>query len=200
MRTRLFLITGLALASVLGVSTAAHAGPKGPGTIGQSPTTTTPPQQPKDKLAPTPTTQPPKGPGDIAPAPKDDNPKPKGPGDIAPAPKDDNPKPKGPGDLADAPKGGGVVPGPDTTGNGSGSDNYVPSDSSDGNGAATVAATDTEVAGETVDAAANAAQDAADDSSRIPAFLFIFFALVVAALIGFVAMRLRSEDEDLERV
>ena len=183
MRTRLFLITGLALASVLGVSTAAHAGPKGPGTIGQSPTTTTPPQQPKDKLAPTPTTQPPKGPGD-----------------IAPAPKDDNPKPKGPGDLADAPKGGGVVPGPDTTGNGSGSDNYVPSDSSDGNGAATVAATDTEVAGETVDAAANAAQDAADDSSRIPAFLFIFFALVVAALIGFVAMRLRSEDEDLERV
>ncbi|MEY2467982.1 MAG: hypothetical protein QOF21_680 [Actinomycetota bacterium] len=195
MRTRLFLIIGLALASVLGVSTAAHAGPKGPGTIGQSPTTTTPPQQPKDKLAPTPTTQPPKGPGDIAPAPKDDGPK--GPDDLAPAPKDN--KPKGPGDLADAPKGGGVEPGPDTTGNGSGSDNFVPSDSSDGNGAATGEAADTEVAGETVDAAAKASHDEAD-SSRIPAFLFIFFALLVAALIGFVAMRFRSEDEDVPRV
>ncbi len=63
MRIRLFLITGLALASVLGTSainSAAHAGPKGPGDINNAPATTQPPQQPKDKIAPkpTPTTQP----------------------------------------------------------------------------------------------------------------------------------------------
>jgi hypothetical protein len=93
MRARLFIISSVAIAAVLGASSvnAAHAAPQGPGNLGQTPTTMGPPK-------PTTTTVP-KGPGDLAPKPpKGDNPKPNGPGDIAPAPKDDS-----------------VAPGPDTT-------------------------------------------------------------------------------------
>ncbi len=85
-----------------------------------------------------------------------------------------------------------------------GPDSNVPTDG-EGNGASVQG---TEVAGMQLDAtntgaeAANdlSAPNAAHDESRLPAFLIIFFALLVASLIGFVAMRLRSEDEDLESV
>ena len=181
MRARLFIITGLAVATVLGASSAAHATPQGPGKLGPTPTTA-PPKGPKD-LGPTPTTQPPKGPDDLAPTPTTQPPKPKGPGDLAPAPKGgDNPKPKGPGDLAPAPTGGGTT---------------NPSDPTDN-----TAGIDASVAGESVDTPAaipaDASHEAADaethDSNKLPAFLTIFFALLVAALIAFVAMRMRSED------
>ena len=172
MRARFLIITGLAVATVLGAASAAYAIPPGPTKLGPTPTTA-PPKGPKD-IAPTPTSQPPKGPDDLAPAPTTQPPKPKAPGDLAPAPK---------GGISDPTDAGG-------------SDAQV-----NGNGAST--GSDTSAAGETVDAtadASHAAAQAAHDSSKLPAFLIIFFALLVASLIGLVAMRLRGEDEDVERV
>ena len=90
MRTRLFVISSLAVVAVLGASAfdAASAAPNGPGNISQSPGTTAPPYGPKDKYAPKPTTTTtvpaPKGPDDIAPAPTTTVPAP------APAPTDDD--------------------------------------------------------------------------------------------------------------
>ena len=219
MRVRSILITTVAGFAFIGASaTAAHATPKGPGVLSPTPTTVKPdpPKQCCDKIAPKPTTTiPPKGPGDIAnpPADPDPDPKPKGPGDIAnpqPGPVVD-PKPgngpKGPGDLAPAPKGGGNTDNGGGTGNGSGSDkDYAPADTGgsqvDTSGADSTdttlapAAVDTE----NVDATAQSHHAAHESSSKMPAFLIIFFALLVAGLIGFVATRLRSEDEDVEQI
>ena len=73
MRARLFVVTSVAVAAVLGAAGAAHAHPNGPGDISQKPTTSTtaPPKGPDDLAQPTTTTtappQPqPKGPGDLA--------------------------------------------------------------------------------------------------------------------------------------
>ncbi|MEY2419788.1 MAG: hypothetical protein QOG90_2468 [Actinomycetota bacterium] len=85
MRARLFVITSLAVAAVIGAASApaAHAVPQGPGNISDKPTATTQPPKGPDKLASKPTTTTiPQGPGDLAPAPKGD-PKPDGSDPVA---------------------------------------------------------------------------------------------------------------------
>jgi hypothetical protein len=187
MRTRLLVISTLAVASVFGAASAASATPQGPGGIkqGPGPTTTVAPKGP-DKLAPkpTPTTVPPKGPGDLAPKP----------------PQGDDPKPKGPGDLVQPTDDGDVEPGPDTTGNGSGSDNYVPpadnSDNSNNSGA------DSVVGGVSEDSADDAAADSSteQDSAGISPFVLIFVAAIVGALLAVAATRVRRNEEDVEQI
>jgi hypothetical protein len=183
MRTRLFVISSLAIAAAIGGASAnaASAKPQGPGDIKQcqqgcTTTTTAAPKGP-DKIAPKPTTTtiPPKGPDDLAPKP----------------PQGDDPKPKGPGDLAQPTDDGVVEPGPDTTGNGSGSDNYVPPASADdtgdetGNGAGNVdvpAVQNGESAAKTTD----------QESNGVNPFVIILAAAVVGALLALVATRLRG--------
>ncbi len=167
MRTRLVTITVVSLAAVLGFANAASAKLTGPGAIGQKPTTTTT-AAPKgpDKLAPTPTTQPPQ------------------------------PGPKGPGDIAQPQPGPVVEPGPDTTGNGSGSDNYAPpaEDSTES----------ADVQSETVDSSTNsdteAAADETNSDSGVSPSVLLGFAVMTAGLIAFVIARRRSEDQDAEQL
>lgn len=199
MRSRLFVITGLAVAALAATSSlnaAVAGGPNGPGKVGPSPTTTAPPKGP-DKYAPSPTTtQPPKGPGDIAPAPEDDGPDgPNGPGDLAPAPK--SPKPP-------------VEPGPDTTGNGSGN---LPGDPTDGNDAPGHASSaDTSSAGgpsaedgtHVVPLSSDASESAATPPSahRNPMWAWALAALaflVALFIAGLVIPSRRIQDADAEQ-
>jgi hypothetical protein len=186
MRTRLFIISSLAVAAVLGASSvnAAEAKPNGPGNL--SPTPTTQPQPCcNDKIAPKPTTTTvPKAPGDIAPAPKDEDPKPNGPGDFGQAPKDD----------------GGVEPGPDTTGNGSGSDNVVPTADNDGN-EPVVASDFDDTATPDADASVDAATEATETTSDgMSPFVIALIAAVAGGLIALLATRRRRDDETADRV
>lgn len=183
MRARLFVISSLALAALAGGASvnAAVAGP---------------PQCCGDKVAPKPTTTTtqPKGPDDFQQKPTTTT-VPKGPDDLAPKPpQGDDPNPNGPDDLAPAPKGGGVEPGPDTTGSGSGSDNYVPPVDND----ATDSGVESSVEADSDDTTEAAAKQS--ESDRLPAFVIIFLAALVGALLALVATRFRRDDEDVEHV
>ena len=193
MRARLFVITSLAFAAIVGATGVAHAQPKGPGGIDSKPTATTVPPKGPDQYAPKPTTttQPPKGPGDIAPKP----------------PKGDDPKPNGPGDLANPQSDPVVDPAPTGNGNGSGSDldygttvgdDEGPGDSDNGNGNGAVVE-QIPAANTSSDNAATPATDEAHASSNFPLVMVVLVAGLVATLLALFATRSRRDDQDAER-
>lgn len=205
MRVRSVLITTIAGLAFIGASATAASAYTPPqqccGEIKQAPNTPTT-MKPIDAYEVTPTTQPPKGPGDIAQPPKGPGPQ-DGPDDIAPAPQDDNPGPQDKAPVPPKSDDDGVDPG--EYGNGSGSDNYVPpangDGSSDNGNGAEFEPVSSETESDTSDESSEqAAREDADESSRVPAFAIIFFALLTAGLIGLVVARMRNEDEDAETV
>jgi hypothetical protein len=170
MRARLFIVSSLAVAAVLGASGVAHAHPNGPGDISQKPTTTT--------------TAPPKGPDDIAPKPTTSTTTP--------------PKPKGPGDIAN-PQSDPVVD-PGDTGNGSGSDLDYPTTMGDDEGGADTKTTLKPVVDETpqVVADTNTATPpaVAHESSHLPTLVIVLVAGLVGALLALLAGRFRRDDDE----
>lgn len=189
MRTRLFVITSLAFAAIVGATGAASAHPSGPGNIDSKPTATTQPPKGPDQYAPKPTTttQPPKGPGDIAPKP----------------PKGDDPKPNGPGDIANPQSDPVVDPAP--TGNGSGSDkdhgttlgdDEGPSDNGNGNGAVVE---EIPAANASTDNAATPESAKTHSSSNLPILVLVLVAGLFGALLALFANRFRHQDEDAGR-
>ena len=171
MRARLFVVSSLAVAAVLGASSAAHAYPQGPGNIEQKPTTTT--------------TQPPKGPDKVAPKPTTTTTTPQGPDDIAPKPpQGDNPKPpKGPGDIANPSSDPVVDPG--DTGNGSGSDTDYGTPADTGNETPQVA-DDNSATSPTTN----------HQSSNLPTIAIVLVAGLVGALLALFAGRSRRNDDE----
>ena len=185
MRARLFVVSSLAVAAVLGASSAAHAYPQGPGGISDKPTTTT--------------TQPPKGPDKVAPTPTTTTTTPQGPDDIAPKPpKGDDPKPpKGPGDIANPQSDPVVDPAP--TGNGSGSDLDYGKPTTLGDDEGTDAGTEVQGAVEDRSSQAdnNATSPAATNgSSNVPTIVMVLLAGVVGALLALLAGRRRRDDDE----
>jgi hypothetical protein len=175
MRNRLFIISSLAIASVVGLAGAAQAAP---------------PQCCGDKIAP----KPPqgddfdKGPGDIA-QPQPDR--------VVDAKPNDN-KPNGPGDLAQ-PQGDPVVdPAPNggNTDNGNNNDGSDNGDTSDTD--SVVGGVNVDDTGATGDAAADTASD--NDSAGMSPFVLIIAAAIVGGLLAVLATRRRRDDEDVEQI
>lgn len=188
MRARLFVITSLAFAAIVGATGAASAQPNGPGDIGYNPT---------------PTTAKPKGPDQYAPKPTTTTTQPKGPGDIAPKPpQGDDPKPNGPGDIANPQSDPVVDPAPN--GNGGGSDlDYGTTVGDDegtgdsGNGA--VVEQTPEAATTATDNAVSSETDKTHSSSNLPILVIVLVAGLLGALIAVFANRFRHQDEDAGR-
>ena len=186
MRARLFVISSLAVAAVIGSASGAHAIPQGPNKIEPKPTTTT--------------TAPPKGPDQIAPKPTTTTTTPQGPGDIVnKPPKGDDPKPKGPGDLGQPKPGdGGGIVGPEND-NGEGKGEYVPpADNGDTSVDNTAVDTSSQTPVNADDAVAT--PEAHTDSNHFPTLAVVVLAGGLGALLALFATRLRRDEADAEQV